>query len=250
MKRQSILLIILLSIGLIFSLSACGAGYVSEEAPAAEEPAVEAGEDAPRPAPTAPLGLEPDTPAATAVPRLSEQRRLTLEFPPTIRAGDSDTVRLTLEVDEMGNLTPTAVVDGNVVTGETIEIPDLYETHFVLAEARFDMAGVQIIPPDTVSEPLLPREKVTFYWSVRPEETGQYRGTIWLYLQFVPKDGGDSLTRTISAQFIEINATTFMGLKAGPARWLGAIGTFISGVLGMPFFEELAKWLWRRITGK
>jgi len=131
-----------------------------------------------------------------------------------------------------------------VVTGETIEIPNLYDTHYIIAEARFDMAGVEIIPAETVSEPLLPREKATFFWSVRPEKTGQYRGTVWLYLRFTPKAGGDSLTRTISAQFIEINATTFMGLKAGPARWLGALGTFISGVLGMPFFEEVVKWLW------
>ena len=200
--------------------------------------------EAPAALPTATQSLPTATEAATSVPSIPEQRRLTLEFPPTIRTGDSDNVRLTLEVDELGNLTPTAVVDGNVVTGETIEIPNLYDTHYIVAEARLDMAGVDVIPSERVSEPLLPGEKATFFWSVRPQETGQYRGTVWLYLRFTPKNGGDSLTRTISAQFIEINATTFMGLKAGPARWLGAIGTFISGVIGMPFFEEFVKWLW------
>ena len=78
--------------------------------------------------------------APTAQPAIPERRRLTLEFPPQIRAGDSDRVRLTLEVDDLGNLTPTAEFAGNVVKGEVIEIPNLYESHQVIAEARFDIA--------------------------------------------------------------------------------------------------------------
>jgi hypothetical protein len=31
-----------------------------------------------------------------------------------MRAGDSDIVRLTLEVDDLGNITPTAEIEGNV----------------------------------------------------------------------------------------------------------------------------------------
>src|SRR5215208_2759746 len=68
-------------------------------------------------------------------PGLPERRRLTLEFPPQMRAGDADVVRRTLEVDDLGNLTPPAQSHGNVVTGETVEIPNLYETHHVIAEA-------------------------------------------------------------------------------------------------------------------
>ncbi len=246
MKKERLFLLLFLSLVLLLTLTSCG-GLPADETATADEPTAPSGTGEEAAAmPTATLSLLPDVGQPTPVPSILEQRRLTLEFPPMIKAGDSDNVRLTLEVDELGNLTPTAVVDGNVVSGETVQIPNLYDSHFVIAEARFDMAGVQIVPPEMISEPLLPGEKATFYWSVRPEETGQYRGTIWLYLRFVPKDGGDALTKTISAQFIEINATTFMGLKAGPARWLGAIGAFISGVLGMPFFEEIVKWLWKQ----
>jgi hypothetical protein len=247
MKKERFYLLVLLGAVLLLTLTACGAPPAGETATGDVPTSAAVDAEEPAAKPTATLDLPPATQAATLVPRISEQRRITLEFPPSIRTGDSDNVRLTLEVDEFGNLTPTAIVDGNVVTGETVEIPNLYDTHYVIAEARFDMAGVQVIPPDRVSEPLLPGEKATFFWSVRPEETGQYRGTVWLYLRFTPKAGGDSLTRTISAQFVEINATTFMGLKAGPARWLGAIGTFLSGLLGMPFFEEVVKWLWGRL---
>ena len=89
-----------------------------------------------------PEGYLPTEPAA--VPVLNESRRLTLEFPPAIRLGDYEVVRLTLEVDALGNLTPTAEVAGNAVSGKTVEIPDLYDTHIVFAEARIDMAGVEV----------------------------------------------------------------------------------------------------------
>ena len=221
-----------------FLLPSCGGLDEPAGEPAAEEmPAL----------PTATQGLPAAIPESTAVPSIPEQRRLTLEFPPSIRAGDSDRVRLTLEVDEMGNLTPTAIVDGNTVTGETVSIPNLYDTHNIVAQARLDMAGVEVLPAEIISEPLLPGDPVTFYWSVLLSDAGAYRGTVWVYLRFTPKEGGDSLTRTLSAQFIEIEATTFLGVKAGPARWLGAIGSFISGILGMPLIDEILKWLWGKV---
>ena len=147
----------------------------------------------------------------------------------------------------MGNIIPTAEIDGHEVGGEVVSIPNLYETHHVIAEARMDMAGVQILPADTVSEPLLPGESVTFYWSVSPAEAGNYRGTVWLYLRFVPKDGGEEMRRTISSQLIDIRSTTLFGIKFGSARFLGILGSFIGTVLGFPFVDDLFKWLWKRM---
>jgi len=82
-------------------------------------------------------------------------------------------------IDASGNITPTAVVNGNVVTGGVIEIPNLYETHHVIAEARMDMAGMQISPPDLSSQTLLPGQSIRFFWSIRPSDVGLYRGTVW-----------------------------------------------------------------------
>ncbi|PKN93479.1 MAG: hypothetical protein CVU44_09000 [Chloroflexi bacterium HGW-Chloroflexi-6] len=180
-------------------------------------------------------------------PAVAESRMLTVEFPPQIRAGDSDLIRLTLEVDELGNLTATAETAGNVTQGEVVQIPNIYETHNIVAEARLDMAGVEINPTGTISESLRPGQPVTFYWSVRAEEIGIYRGTLWFYLNFVPLAGGPEQRQALSAQKIEIEAVNFLGLKAQPARWLGAAGTLFSAVLGMPFLEGTLKWLWGRV---
>jgi len=185
-------------------------------------------------------------PVPTSLPAIPERRRLTLEFPQQIRAGDSDVIILTLEVDDQGNIKPTAQFEGNVVTGEVIEIPDLYESHNVIAEAKFDVAGLQISPPDLISQTLSRGQSLNFYWSVRPTDIGVYRGTIWFYLRFVDKVSGEESRRTVAAQIVEIEAVNFLGLSAKFVRMAGGVGSVIGAVVGFPFFEDIVKFLFRR----
>jgi len=198
--------------------------------------------------PTTPETGLPDTGGGEPQPAIPESRRLTLEFPPVMRTGDSARIRLQLEVDDRGNITPTAVVEGNVVTGEVIEIPNLYETHLVVAEARLDMAGMEVQPPGMISEPLTPGKSVTFYWSVRPEDSGRYEGAAWLHLRFIPitaVDGEQESRIAVSVQFLEIEAKSLLGfLNGGTARGVGALGSLIGSVLGFPFVDDFAKWVW------
>lgn len=217
------------------------------EAPLEQPPAAETlPSPTAQPAPTAIPGPAPTATAPAASPAILESRRLTLEFPPAMRAGDADLIRLTLEVDELGNLTPTAEIGGHVVTGEKVAIPNLYDTHNVIAEARLDIAGLEVRPSETVSEPLLPGQSVTFYWSVRPQEVGTYRGMVWLHLRFIPRSGGEESRRAISAQVIEIEVATLFGFKGQAARLVGAVGSLLGAVLGLPFLKDAAGWLWRR----
>lgn len=237
----------------MLAILACGAGGgagapapSNTEAPAAAEPSNT--EQAPSAAEPTQFLLQatPTASVSTAVPAIPERRRLTLEFPPKIRAGDSDIVRLTLEVDDLGNITPTAQIEGNVVQGGVIEIPNLYETHYVIAEAKFDIAGVQVSPPDLISQVLEQGQTATFYWSVRPEEAGIYRGTIWLYLEFENKSSGEKSRKTVSAQLVEIEAVNFFGLSVNFARGTGAIGSIVGAVVGFPFFEDIVRFVFRR----
>ena len=246
--------LVLAGFTLILVSAACGAASPAAEAtepamteffepPAAEEP----------PPLLTPAMTAVPLPTGTAVssvseprPAINESRRLTLEFPPQIRVGEGDVIRLTLEVDELGNLTPTAEVEGNVVTGETVVIPNLYETHTVTAEARLDLAGVEVKPADLISEPLTQGESVTFFWSIRPPEVGIYRGTIWLHLRFKDKSDGEESRKTVSAQMVEIEAVNLLGLPLGLVRGAGAVGSVIGGILGFPFLEDIVKFLFRR----
>jgi hypothetical protein len=205
-------------------------------------------QQSPATSPTQPILATPSAneSPSTAVPAIPERRRLTLEFPSQIRTGDSDVIRLTLEVDDLGNITPTAQIGGNVVTGDVVEIPNLYETHNVIAEAKFDVAGMQVSPPELVSQPLSKGQSVNFYWSVRPSDVGVYRGTVWFYLRFVDKVSGEESRKTVSAQLVEIEAVNFLGLPAKVVRTFGGVGSVIGAVIGFPFFEDIVKFIFGR----
>lgn len=196
--------------------------------------------------PTQASPSEPIMPVPTMQPAIPERRLLTVEYPAKIRAGDSDRVRLTLEVDENGNITPTAIVDGNVVNGEVVEIPNLYETHRVIAEAKFDIAGVEVAPSGISNQTLEQGQTITFTWSVRPTEVGVYKGTIWLYLQFVDKVSGEESRKTVAAQDVDIEAVNLFGLSANLARTLGVGGSIVGTIVGFPFFEDIVKYIFNR----
>ena len=194
------------------------------------------------------IGGQPTSaPTVAPQPAIPESRRLTLEYPPNIRVGDSDVIRLTLEVDTLGNVTPTAEIRGNLVSGKIVQIPNVYDTDNVFAEARLDIAGPHVQPPDIQSESLTQGQPVTFYWSVQPTSVGTFRGTVWFYLRFVDKVSGAESQQTVSAQPVQIEATNFFGFSGGAARTAGGIGSIIGAVLGFPFASDILKWLYGRL---
>jgi hypothetical protein len=186
--------------------------------------------------------------ASTPQPAIPERRLMTVEWPSRVRVGDSDLVRLTLEVDEKGNITPTVEVSGNQVKGETVLIPNLYETHNILAEARLEMTGIEFTPQGEVSEPLQPGRTVKYYWSLQPGQVGTYRGAVWLHLRLIPFDDNAQESRMLlSVQKIEIEAVNFLGLGGVAARLVGGVGTVVGSLLGL---DNLIGWGWKLIRRK
>ena len=139
---------------------------------------------------------------------------------------------------------------GNVVKGQVIEIPNLYETHHVIVEARFDIAGVEVRPSELISEPISEGQTAVFFWSIRPTETGKYRGTIWVYLRFVDKVSGEESQKTVSAQIVDIRAVNFLGLSGAFARTTGVVGSVVGTILGLPFLEDILKFLFKRRSSR
>ncbi|HMR98354.1 MAG TPA: hypothetical protein PKE62_03785 [Anaerolineales bacterium] len=248
MKTYGFFLRLFLILLTALTLFACGGMYsAAPEAPAStDQPAAEEIPPTQFVSTALPNTGGGESVIPTLSPAIPERRRVTLEFPPQIRAGDSDIVRLTLEVDDLGNLTPTAEVGGNLVTGETVEIPNLYETHNVIAEARFDIAGMQVSPSGLASQPLSQGQSVSFYWSIRPDGVGVYRGTVWLYLRFRERSSGAESQKAVSAQPVEIEAVNFLGLSGDLARSFGVVGSIAGTVIGFPFLEDIVRFFFRR----
>ncbi|PKO12318.1 MAG: hypothetical protein CVU39_24540 [Chloroflexi bacterium HGW-Chloroflexi-10] len=204
------------------------------------------------PAPSEPQPQETvvvNTPAPPETTILYEQRLISLEWPEKIRLGDSDRIQVTLEVDEFGNITPTAIYEENQITGEPILIPDLYEAYYLNIEARLDMAGIKIYPAGTTSVNMQKGKTVRLFWSISPKQTGYFRGTIWVYINMIPKEGGGPVIQEVLiSKPIEIKGVSVLGMPANVTRWVGFIGATTSGFLGLPFIETLFGWLFRKLV--
>ena len=159
-----------------------------------------------------------------------ETRLLSLDYAPTVRAGESERVHLSIETDGA----PQSA------------LPSVYDHYHVLAEARLEMNSVETRPHDAVSEPLLPGQSVSFFWNLYPGEAGHFSGTLWVYLHFIPKNGGLESRQTISAQEIEIDSTTLFGLRSETASNLGLASVFITALLDFPVLIDLFKWIKKR----
>jgi hypothetical protein len=225
----------LLLIFLALLATACGAAATAPGGSSAGPPGTQSSIIPPQTSAPAP------TQAPTPLPAIPEARLLFMEWPPTIRVGDSRRIHLSLQVDSEGRLTPTVSEAGNVSRGVPLHIPNLYDTHNVVVEARFDIAGVEVSPQGEVMEPMQPGETVNFYWSVKPTDVGTYQGTIWLHLHFIPLQGGADSRIALTAQPVEINAINFLGLGGAPARILGGVGVLLGSVLSL---DNILSWVW------
>jgi hypothetical protein len=193
------------------------------------------------------IALPTGQPQPTRALSVPEQRLLTLEWPATLRQNDTKYVQLTLAVDEHGIITPTASYEGNQIIGEPVLIPDVYETHNVMVEARLDMAGLAVQPDDLTSLSLRPGETVTFRWNVRSMEIGTFRGTVWLYLRFLPLSGGPESREALKVLDIEIEIVNFLGQGGPAARLMGWVGVALSGLIGAGDILSGFRWLTRRL---
>ena len=158
----------------------------------------------------------------------AEEEVLTLLFPPRIRVGEVGVVRLTLDVDALKDFLPAA--------GGT-ESSNVYDTHSVIAEARFDLPGIPVRPSELISAPVSQGQTAVFYWTLRPNEAGNFRGTIWLYLRAVDKLTGEERRETVSAQIVEMEAVKFLELPINRVRIIGLVGFVIGLFLSLPLFE-------------
>jgi len=158
-------------------------------------------------------------------------RLLTLEWPSKLRTGDSGNIRLGLELIEDSGITPPVPVrldDKPDVEGQN---GNIYDTHHIIVEAHLEMPDMPHVPTGQIYEGLLPGKPTFFSWRVRPEKKGVYAGTVWLHLNYVPKNGGEETRRVVSAQLLEIEAIELLSIGGSMGRVLGSVGVVVSLVV-------------------
>jgi hypothetical protein len=168
------------------------------------------------------------------------QRAITLLFPPKIRVGEAGVVRLTLDADALREFLPPSGKTGS---------SNAYDTHKIIAEARFDLPGIPVRPSELISAPVSQGQTAVFYWTLRPTVPGNFRGTIWLYLRLVDKLTGEESRETVSAQIVEIESVKFLGLAVNSVRTVGLVGGGTGLFLSLPLFGALTARLYRKRSG-
>lgn len=172
-------------------------------------------------------------------PAILEAGYLSLDYPSKIKANvEGDIIRLTFELDDQFLLMTPTVNPGDEPSGN-LQVKNLYDTHTVTAEARVDLAGVDVQPPGSLRAPFPSGGTVDFLWYIRPRETGLYRGTVWLYLIFTDRISGEESRLAVSAQIMEMEAVDFFGLPVQTVRTSGVIGAFAGLILLFPFWGEI-----------
>jgi len=147
---------------------------------------------------------------------LPGERLLRLRTPGFIRAGDSAVAELSL-----------------LAVSGTAETDSVFDAYIVIAEARLDLPFADARPADTISATLSPGGTATFYWEIRPRESGTLRGEAWVYVRFVPKGAdGVEVRLPVSVQQVTIRSGAMWKRTGREARLAGSVGALIGLAIG------------------
>ncbi len=171
-----------------------------------------------------------------AIATLMEYRQVRLEWPATMRIGDQETIRLVFET----------VTSEIIVQKPAADLANVYDKYNLMAEGRLEVGGLQVDPANPRRESLPQGQTVTYLWQVRAQEAGNYTGTIWLSLRFLPLDGGPASQVPVFVRDLDIQANSLLGLSGPIARAAGGVGI----VVGLGLCFDVMIGLIKKITTK
>jgi hypothetical protein len=179
---------------------------------------------------TAPLpGYTPPAPGQA----ITETRRIELEWPATLRLGDSDIVRLTLLPDRAGYTITTEFPEHPVITQT---VPVLRPAGYTVAAiARLEGVGFELAPTGEQAAALPLGEPVTWRWTLRAQAPGQQRLSVTLTLRWTPLPGGGGQVHetTLYSKALNVRVTSFFGLSHGQTLTFGLVGLVFGGGLSL-----------------
>lgn len=183
-------------------------------------------------APTA-SGLPQLTPTEPVEEPIVERRFVEVEWPPRIRLGESDIVRMSLIPTYEGYTITTDFPEHWTIT-QTVKIPRP-EEYDLYALARLDGVGFTLSPDREITQYLSPGETIIWRWSLTPNEPGQQRISIMLMLRWLPKNElvGPARDVVVYSESLNVQVLSFLGLTQPQALLAGIIGLTLGGSLGI-----------------
>lgn len=164
---------------------------------------------------------------------ITEQRLVELEWPPHMRLGDSDVIRLSLIPSEQGYQLQADYPEHSLdIKDIQVSRPGGYE---LFAVARIDGVGFEISPQGERQLFLPIDEGITWMWSITPRDPGQQRLSIVLFLRWMPSINNTGMVResVVYTRSLDVQVRSFFGLTRGQAMTSGMLGVLLGGGLGL-----------------
>jgi hypothetical protein len=156
-----------------------------------------------------------------------------MEWPPEMRLGDSDVIRLSL-IPSTGGYTVTTEFPEHQTVTQTVPVarPAGYD---LFAVARLDTVNFTLSPEAEQSVSLPVGETVSLRWTITPRAPGQHRVSLTLSLRWTPAPGSAGAARQTQAfsRSVGIRVTSFLGLTRGQAMATGFTGLMFGGGLSL-----------------
>ena len=159
-----------------------------------------------------------------------ENRQVVLEWPESMRIGDEDEIILTFEAR---NKSP--------VINPDLSTEDIYQRYNLMAEGKFEAAGIMVTPANPTRKSMPTGQAVGFTWRVSIDRAGNYNGKVWLSLRFLPLDGSQAVEVPVFVQELDIRATSLLGMRTETVRLLGGLGIILGLALSIDGMIKFVK---------
>ncbi len=171
---------------------------------------------------------------------IMDMHQVVFEWPRSMRIGDTEEVTLVLEpvTGEKSAQTPSLVST------------DIYSIYNIMAEARFEVAGVTVNPANPIRESMPSGQTVKFKWQISTDQVGSYDGKVWLSLRLLPLDGSQVSEVPIYIRELRLQATSLFGMNEAMVYIIGGAGVVLSLVIE---YGDMIGWMRmrkRKITTK
>jgi hypothetical protein len=175
-----------------------------------------------------------------SMPTQMEMRQVELEWPSTMRIGEKEEIRLVFGPVETGASTPNKQRESSII----------YNNYNIMAEARFEVAGISVSPANPTRESMPPGQTVNFTWQIKPDQSGTYDGTVWLSLRFLPLDGSPASQVPIFIHQVKIQAYSLFGMNETIAYFAGGSAALLSVVIVFGDMIDFIRRRMRKISNK
>lgn len=203
---------------------------------------------------------EPSEPPATATATLSEpapvptpiieERTAEVEWPGSMRVGDGEVIRLSLDGPTENGYLSTPEIAGHEIESATVPMPLTRAGYQGYVSASLTATGLEMAPAGPSRQELAPGRANTWRWTISASRAGIYRPVINLTVIWEPKsDAGvpGPIEEAVWSRVLTVEARAPLGLSGTQVDWLGVGGTLLGTAAGFPFAEKVLSTLWKRI---